>query len=141
MGYFYTSLQFILLALIFFTPPFLPETLAGQVVLSISIVFGIWAVWAFRHTRINVFPYLREGSQLIKAGPYRFVRHPMYSAVLLFALSYLVGQGSWIYLVYFVAIVSVMVFKIRFEESQLAEHFQQYETHFYKTYRLVPCIY
>ena len=141
MGYLYTTLQFVLLGLIFFTPPFLPESIAGQVVLAISVLFGLWAVWAFRHTRINVFPYLRKGARLVRTGPYRYVRHPMYTAVLLFILAYWIDRPNVFYSIYLGALLLVMVLKIRFEEIQLKARFDQYEAQFYNTYRIVPCIY
>ncbi len=141
MGYLYTSLQFLLLGLIFFTAPILPGSLAGQIILATSVLLGFWAIWAFRHTRINVFPYLPEGARLVRKGPYRFVRHPMYTAVLLFVLAYWVDQPGLIYSAYLLALLLVIILKIRFEESQLIAGFENYESQFYKTYRIIPCVY
>ena len=141
MGYLYTSLPFLLLGLIFFTATILPGSLAGQIILASSVLLGFWAIWAFRHTRINVFPYLPEGARLIRKGPYRFVRHPMYTAVLLFVLAYWVDQPGLIYSAYLLALLLVIILKIRFEESQLIAGFENYESQFYRTYRIIPCVY
>lgn len=141
MGYVYTILQFIGLGLIFFTPPIFPQSIYGQVVLIISIFLGVWSIFVFRHTRINIFPYLRDGATLVHRGPYKYVRHPMYSSVLLFGLSYFIDNPYWLYAAYFLGLTVVIFFKIKFEEKQLASRFENYETDFFSTYRIIPCIY
>jgi len=141
MGYLFTSLQFVLLGLIFITPPLFPDSYFSLSLLLVSVLIGLWALWAFRYTRINIFPYLPKGAKLIQAGPYRYVRHPMYTAVLLFSLSYVVQEPNWLYVVYFLSLLIVIILKIRFEERKLKEHFHHYQLVFFKTYRLVPCIY
>jgi protein-S-isoprenylcysteine O-methyltransferase Ste14 len=141
MGYLYTTLQFILLGLIFFTPPLIPTDYVTISVLTTSVLLGLWAIWAFRYTRINIFPYLPKEAQLIQTGPYRYVRHPMYTAVLLFAFSYVIQEPGWLYFLYFLALLIVIVLKIRFEEHQLESRFNDYQAIFFKTYRIIPCIY
>ncbi len=141
MGYLYTTLQFILLGLILLTPPVIPKSYFALSLLVISIFTGFWAIWTFRHTKINVFPYLPAGARLIKKGPYRYVRHPMYTAVLLFSLAYLSENYSWLFLFYFIGLLTVIILKINFEERHLKHRFNDYQAVFYKTYRLLPCIY
>jgi protein-S-isoprenylcysteine O-methyltransferase Ste14 len=141
MGYLYTVLQLVGLFLVFFTPPILPQTIYGQIILFLSLVIGVWAIFAFRHTRINIFPYLRNGAILIRKGPYKYVRHPMYSSVLLFALAYFIDNPNWIFTSYFVGLTIVILLKMRFEEKQLMLHFKNYDAEFFKTYRIIPCVY
>lgn len=141
MGYFFTFLQFSLLGLIFLTPPVIPQSIYGLVVLFLSIVLGVWSVFAFRHTKINVFPYLRNGAGLVRKGPYRYVRHPMYTSVILFSLAYFIENPDWIFGSYLLGMILILVLKINFEEKQLALYFDNYESEFFKTYRIIPCIY
>jgi protein-S-isoprenylcysteine O-methyltransferase Ste14 len=141
MGYFFTFLQFFLIGLIFFTPPFLPQSVSGLVVLFLSFTIGAWSILVFRHTKINVFPYLRNGASLVRKGPYRYVRHPMYTSVILFSFAYFVDNPDWIYGSYFLSMIVVLVLKMNFEEKQLALHFDNYESEFFKTYRIIPCVY
>ena len=141
MGYIYTFLQFAGIGLIIFTPPFLPQSILGQVILILSVVLGLWSIYVFRHTKINVFPYLRDGSTIIRSGPYRYLRHPMYTSVILFALSYFIDNPNWMFGLYFLGIVIVLLFKMNFEEKHLSTHFEEYEVEFFKIYRIIPCVY
>ena len=141
MGYFYTVLQFLLLSFILFTPPLLPGSYVAIIVLLIAVLIGLWAIYTFRHTRINIFPYLPEDAKLVFSGPYKYVRHPMYTAVLLFSLSYFIARPGWIYALYFASLLVVLLLKIRFEEKQLKEYFTSYDHIFFKRYRIIPCIY
>lgn len=141
MGYLYTTIQFILLGLIFFTPPLIPDTLPALVILGVAVLLGLWAIWVFRHTRINIFPYLPKGAQIIQAGPYKYVRHPMYTAVMFFGLAYFVAQSNWYYIAYFFMLLFIVILKIRFEERQLIKYADEYEKKFFSTYRLFPCVY
>jgi protein-S-isoprenylcysteine O-methyltransferase Ste14 len=141
MGYIYTIFQFVGLGLIFSTPPFIPQSIIGKISLLLSFVIAVWAVLVFRRTKINVFPYLRPGSRLVRTGPYRYVRHPMYTSVLLFGLSYFIDSPNLLYFSYFTGLLVVVLLKIKFEEKQLANHFDNYNAEFFKTYRIIPCIY
>lgn len=60
----------------------IPWLLAGGVITAAGIAQGIAAVTAFG-TKITPSPQPRTGSGLVSSGIYRWVRHPMYGAILL----------------------------------------------------------
>jgi len=39
---------------------------------------------------------LREGHQLVTAGPYRRVRHPLYTAFILLGIAWFLLTGNWL---------------------------------------------
>lgn len=52
-------------------------------------LFGSFvSIWSLRQfgTKVSPFPRPVEGARLIETGPYRFVRHPMYSGIIGFTL-------------------------------------------------------
>ena len=82
---------------------------------------------------------LKQDHELIQTGPYRFIRHPIYTGFLLLFLGNAVMVGDWRGLLA-VAIVFVSFWrKLRLEEKWLAEHFgttyQAYRGH---TKALIP---
>ena len=47
-----------------------------------AIALGLWALSAHRPGNFNIRPLPRERGHLVQHGPYRWVRHPMYSALI-----------------------------------------------------------
>lgn len=103
----------------------LPTFLSGQVpagawVLSaIGVVVGVWAVSANRPGNFNIRPSPRTGASLIQQGPYRWIRHPMYTAVMACggAAAWASANGAaWLALA---ALVAVLVSKAALEERWL----------------------
>jgi hypothetical protein len=67
------------------TARWLPE--AGFLVplgIALQVGFGFIAVWARRQLGKQWSPGITEkvGHQLVRSGPYRFIRHPIYTAML-----------------------------------------------------------
>ncbi|HQU29297.1 MAG TPA: methyltransferase, partial [Nitrospirales bacterium] len=49
-------------------------------------VVGLWALPAMGRHQVKVFPEISVQGKLIVFGPYRWIRHPMYTSVLLVTL-------------------------------------------------------
>jgi len=71
-------------------------------------------------------PIPREDGTLVEQGVYRWVRHPMYSAVLLLALGLTTLMASLVHLVIFLALVMLLWVKALAEERLLREKFEHY---------------
>ncbi len=85
---------------------------------------------------------IKPGHRLITKGPYRFIRHPIYLAVILFGLSIPMILGSLYGFVTILALVPMLILRIRFEEKVLASTFgQEYVEYAHKTKKLIPYIY
>lgn len=56
---------------------------------------GLWALRCNRPGNFNIHPAPRVGGQLVQQGPYRGVRHPMHSAVLLGGAACVAAAGAW----------------------------------------------
>ena len=48
-----------------------------------AVAVGLWALSANRPGNFNIRPTPKPGGQLVRAGPYRWIRHPMYTSILL----------------------------------------------------------
>jgi len=83
---------------------------------------------------------VREGHGLVTHGVYAFVRHPMYAAIPLSALSQPLLIHNWIagFLV-IPAFVALCFVRIPLEEAMLREHFgAAYDTYVASTWRIFP---
>jgi protein-S-isoprenylcysteine O-methyltransferase len=83
---------------------------------------------------------IHEGQRVITAGPYRYVRHPSYTGLLLALLGLGVFFGNWLsVIVLFVPATFVVIHRIRIEESVLAGALgPAYSAYCTRTKRLIP---
>ena len=65
---------------------------------------------------------LYHDHELIRSGPYRFIRHPMYLGVILAALGATMIFHTWAMILFTVTAISV-IFRARQEDALLAERF------------------
>lgn len=84
---------------------------------------------------------LKQDHELIEAGPYRVIRHPIYTGFLLLFLGSAIVTGDWRGLVA-VAVVFVSFWrKLRLEEEWLTRHFGPvYESYCRRTKALIPSV-
>lgn len=87
---------------------------------------------------VSVHPAPTASAELRTSGPYRFVRHPIYTGVLLLAGGIAVTAASPVALVVSAALVAVLSVKVRFEERLLARRFPGYDAYARSTPRFLP---
>ena len=113
--------------------------LAGAICLSV----GLW-LFARSHadlgTNWSITLEVREKHQLVTQGVYRTVRHPMYSALLLYSLGQALVVPNWIAgPSYGVAMALLVAFRLGSEERMMLEEFgKDYEAYMGRSKRLVP---
>jgi protein-S-isoprenylcysteine O-methyltransferase Ste14 len=119
-------------------PLWRPLIFLGIAVECVGIAFAIWArehlgkIWSSRVT-------LKKDHRLIQSGPYRIVRHPIYTGAL-FALGGLaVATGLASVLICVAGMVVDWWIKLRQEERLLIEHFgDEYREYQRKVPALIP---
>jgi protein-S-isoprenylcysteine O-methyltransferase Ste14 len=106
--------------------------LAGFVLLQWSQV-SLGANW-------SDIPRFLEGQDLVTRGPYRWIRHPIYSAFLLILGSLLLITANWFVGLLWIAMTGLDVAaRMRAEEAMMVGHFgEPYQAYLRRTGRLLP---
>lgn len=79
----------------------------------------------------------RDG-ELTTSGLYRFVRHPIYSGLLVLVIGLVVRTGSWTGVLLGVVTIGFFHVKAAWEEARLADRYPDYERYAARTPRFVP---
>jgi protein-S-isoprenylcysteine O-methyltransferase Ste14 len=87
---------------------------------------------------LSAVPIPNRHAVLRTEGLYRWVRHPIYSGLLLGLGATVVAAGSWQRAAAFGALVALLSGKARWEEGQLARRFPGYRDYAARTPRFVP---
>jgi protein-S-isoprenylcysteine O-methyltransferase Ste14 len=83
----------------------------------------------------------RREHTLVTHGPYRWVRHPFYDVVFLWALSLTLLTANWLFALIGPAFAALVVARTRIEEAKLAERFgDEYLSYARRTGKFVPRI-
>jgi protein-S-isoprenylcysteine O-methyltransferase Ste14 len=101
-----------------------------------------FAVWARVHIGRNWGTPMSQKNEpeLVTSGPYRLVRHPIYSGILVAAVGTAVALG-WLWLIAVVLVGIYFVYSATVEERDLTEQFpDSYPAYRRTTKRLVPFI-
>jgi len=133
--------QFVCLVLIAITGPILARNPLWLLVEVFALVFAVWALLAVRIGNINITPDVRHNSQLVRSGPYRWLRHPIYAALLLGALALVVDTPTWWRAAIWIVLLGDLLIKLHYEERMLADHFPDYAAYMQASKRLIPGIY
>src|SRR5690606_25515322 len=101
---------------------------------------GLFA-WMFRHLGLNVTSTSmpREGATLVTTGPYRWIRHPMYSATFLLIAAATLLTANIVMAIGGFAMFALLVARSRVEERRLVAKFgASYLEYQRRTGRFVP---
>ncbi|TCO99803.1 methyltransferase family protein [Rubrivivax gelatinosus] len=135
-------LQFVLLAaLAYGTAPAWADPAAPWLALALaaaSLAVGLAAVMANRPGNFNVHPEPRAGGRLVEHGVYAWIRHPMYSALLLLALAAIAVSPGATTLCAGAALAAVLWAKSSIEERWMGEVHPGYAAYRARTKRFVP---
>ncbi len=117
------------------------HSISATAVLALGFCFGIWAILHNRLGNFNIRPELKEGCALVMSGPYRLVRHPMYTSVMLIALAMAIGTPTPLEWSGFIFLAAVLFLKAEREERFWCVENSVYENYMKKTKRFLPFIY
>lgn len=114
--------------------------LAGVPILVVSTAGAVWARVALG-VMWSSGALAREGHVLRTTGPYRFSRHPIYSAVIGMVAGTALCEGIGRWAVVFVVVTAMLVLKARLEERLLLQQFgEAYGRYRQQVPRLVPSV-
>jgi protein-S-isoprenylcysteine O-methyltransferase Ste14 len=115
---------------------------AGVVLFAAGLIFRWWAIVTLgRFFTVDVT--IEKDHELVERGPFRLVRHPSYTGVLLAFVGFALTLRNWLsFLVVLVPIFVAFVRRMNVEEEALHGALgERYGDYMKRTRRLVPGVY
>jgi protein-S-isoprenylcysteine O-methyltransferase Ste14 len=112
--------------------------LGGGILLAHRVLLS-WSHYALGRNWSGVLQIHRDHT-LITNGPYRYVRHPMYSASFLSGIGVFLLSANWlIAAIYMIVVTFIYLNRVSLEEEMMIERFgDSYQEYMKKTGRLLP---
>jgi len=139
-GWILVFLQIFALLLLSGWPPYLPQSLFAIILFCFGLLLLLYALFSMSRNSWSAHPQPSPHGTLTKKGPYKWIRHPMYTAVLVIGLVFLVSQPTLTRAVAWCLLLIVFYLKIVLEEKLLSSKYSDYRLYQQKTYRLIPGI-
>ena len=106
--------------------------------IALALAIGGWAIASNPPRNFSIFPVPRANASLVTTGPYAHVRHPMYVALMVFALGFCAGWSTPVHWLAAFALALILGVKSRREERFLRARFPDYEAYAARTPAFLP---
>jgi protein-S-isoprenylcysteine O-methyltransferase Ste14 len=105
-----------------------------------AFVLMLWARLIFGMRSFHFTANPTEGG-LVTRGPYALMRHPIYSAVILFVWAGIADHFALVTVLLAALATAALVTRVLLEERLLRERYPEYEEYARRVKRLIPFIY
>ena len=110
---------------------------------ALGLVLSLYVVFLTFRENAYLAPVVKlqeeRGQSVVSTGPYRYVRHPMYSSMFLFFPATTLLLGSWWGLLLCLVLLGLLVWRTALEDRMLKNELAGYEEYPQSVrYRLIP---
>ncbi|HEY2294608.1 MAG TPA: isoprenylcysteine carboxylmethyltransferase family protein [Thermoanaerobaculia bacterium] len=114
----------------------------GPVSLGLQVAAVLLMIWARVTFGLRSFHYAANPTAggLVTTGPYRYMRHPIYAAILLFLWTGVAVNGSPLGVALGLTATAMLALRIVFEERLVRQRYPEYDDYARRTKRVIPFI-
>lgn len=134
------ALQFLLLALLLLNPfdslsdierifSLTLYAVATLILASAAVALG---------SALTASPIPKDDADLVTSGIYKWIRHPMYTALILIGFGLVLGTFNFYSLLIYATLVMVLIYKSRYEDQLLSERHKSAKEYQNSTGRFFP---
>ncbi len=107
------------------------------VVQTLAVLLMLWARATFKWRSFHAAANPTEGG-IVRSGPYRYIRHPIYAAVLYFAWAGIFSHPGTVNVLLGMLVIAGAVLRMFPEEKLLLDMYPHYAEYARQTKRIIP---
>ncbi len=110
----------------------------------ISLTFYLFATLIFAFSAValgsalTASPIPKDDAELVTRGIYKYVRHPMYSALLLIGTGLFLATFNYFSVIFYFSLIGLLIVKSRYEDALLACRHKDAKRYQASTGRFLP---
>jgi protein-S-isoprenylcysteine O-methyltransferase Ste14 len=135
------AIQLVCIGILLMTTRYTEMSPVSALVCFAGFILALWSMATMKFSNVRIQPEVKDNAQLVQTGPYRIIRHPMYTSIFLTLIPIVVDDFSWFRLGVLLVLFTNQLIKLNYEEKLLKERFHEYAGYCKRTYRLVPFVY
>ena len=105
-----------------------------------AVLLMVWARRTFGRRSFHAAANPTDGG-LVTSGPYRYIRHPIYTAVCVFSVAGAVAHWSWASLSLSGLLVGGAVLRMFAEEVMVTARYPEYRQYAATSWRMIPYVF
>ena len=105
-----------------------------------AVALMVWARVTFKRRSFHLAANPTEGG-LVTTGPYRYIRHPIYTAVILFTLAGVAANWGWVSALLAGVVVGGALLRLFCEEVMVTARYPEYRQYAATTWRMIPYVF
>ncbi len=110
---------------------------AGSALCLAGLVLLVAAIVALRQV-VQVAPEPRPGGHLVTSGVYAWLRHPIYTAILIVVAGLFLKRPTPLVACSSVLVIAFLLVKVRYEERLLGERYPGYADYTRRAWGIIP---
>lgn len=134
----FVLIQFAAIGALLLTGPWLAQPAALLALQLGGLALAAWAILSMGIGNFGASPVPLAEASLVQRGPYAYIRHPMYTGLLLFTLALVLAAPSPLRIAFWLVLLADLVLKLHYEEGLLAAKFPGYASYQRSTKKLIP---
>jgi protein-S-isoprenylcysteine O-methyltransferase Ste14 len=114
----------------------------GPVTIGLQAAALLLMVWARITFGMRSFHYAANPTEggLVTTGPYRYMRHPIYAAILLFVWTGIAANLSVLSVALGLVATAMLCLRMIFEETLVRQRYPEYDEYARRTRRVIPFV-
>jgi protein-S-isoprenylcysteine O-methyltransferase Ste14 len=136
-----TFIQYVGFTVFIIISPTIADGYLWQFIELLGVLLAIWAVMVMQKSKLNIAPQPRRNAILVSDGPYRIIRHPMYTSIIIAITPLIISHWDVYRFLLLLFLYINLILKLLFEETLLTSYFPEYSNYSKKTWKIIPYVF